>query len=126
MTTSVSGSPILFSFVEFQGFIAIAFSLCPLIAYFATFDASAPFKLPSFIHRRLAEVARSLQYHAVVAGRATAFSPLVRRRLCARGNRLTWQSNVHTGGCSGVRAATRSFDEWCSTVLAIHALLESL
>jgi hypothetical protein len=110
--TSVSDSPMLFSFVEFQGLIAIAFSLCPLIAYFATFDAIALLRLTLYL---LAKVARSLQYHAGVADRATAFSRLVRHHLCVRGNRLAWLSSAHTGQYSGVGAAARSFDEWCST-----------
>jgi hypothetical protein len=96
---------------------------CPLIAYFATFDASALFGLTLYLP---AKVARSLQYHAVVADHATVFSRPVRHRLCVRGNRLAWLSSAHTDQYSGVGSAARSFDEWCSTVLAIHALLESL
>jgi hypothetical protein len=36
----------LFGFVEFQGLIAISFSLCPLIAHFVTFEANVRFRLP--------------------------------------------------------------------------------
>lgn len=103
----------------------MAIRLCSLIAYFATFDANAPFRLASFYPSEDATVAKSPQCHAVVASLATAFLRPVRHRLYDRETRQVWQSSARIGRCWAVRAAVQSFDELCSTVLAMKSIQNS-